>query len=828
MSLNRIDRESVHRICSNQVIVDLATSVKELIENSLDAGATSIEIRFKEQGIESIEVIDNGCGIKAEDHDSLALAHHTSKLSTFSDLANVTSYGFRGEALSALAGLSNLVVTTRTKDMDVGWKLEFEKNGRIRNKSRVAIQPGTSISVQRLFESLPVRSKEFKKNIKREFTKCLNLIQSYALISIGVKISVLTQGSKGEKSKPLATNANKTVRENTSNIFGAKFVQQMMPVEIQLDMSQSGSIANAGSEFESESHSQDSVRSSEEVLPILEETQLRKHPVIVGMISKPDWNHGRSSSDRQFFFVNGRPCDLPKVAKMINEVYRTYNTQQYPAFVLDFKLETDSYDVNVTPDKRTIFLHDEKKIIESLREEFTKLFEPSRFTYSIQKLVNEDANCQGTTFTQQRLPDMDQPSWSQSTSSSWSSNNRVSPKRSTITAPMHYTQKDSESPKSLSTRLKKRLKRYEHDSTSATSSIDRSDSTGYTLTTEDADLNEADTQPLFDIPLDSSEGKLTIESSLDDPRSGQNTKNEFRSSESLPLDDSPDPFDHDSRETVVISVDPTRFKRRRETFQTQFATLYPNSTKFTTTKIVPTNQEIAEEELSRIITKEDFTKMKILGQFNLGFIIARLQKSKEGTDDLFIIDQHASDEIYNFETLQRGDTVQMQRLIAPRSLELSPAEQTLAMEHIDVIRKNGFDVQVDESLPIFERIKLTGLPNIRGITFGVKDLEDLIHQISQNGYAANKAIVRCTRLRAVYASKACRRSVMIGTALNTSKMEQIVRHLGELDKPWNCPHGRPTMRFLLDLTTLQLRDVKESREHIRCSWKGSFGKSYVF
>lgn len=78
-----------------------------------------------------------------------------------------------------------------------------------------------------------------------------------------------------EKSKPLATNANKTVRENISNIFGAKFVQQMMPVEIKLDMSQSGSMANAGSEFESEPQSQDFVRSSEEVLPILEETELR-------------------------------------------------------------------------------------------------------------------------------------------------------------------------------------------------------------------------------------------------------------------------------------------------------------------------------------------------------------------------------------------------------------------------------------------------------------------------------------------------------------------------------------------------------------------------
>ena len=131
-TIQPIDKSSIQKICCGQVIVDLATAVKELVENSLDACASSIEVKLKEMGIEGFEVTDNGCGILASDFPGLALKHHTSKLRDFIDLQNVNSFGFRGEAMNALCELSeNLSIITRHKSSSLGSTLTFERNGRL-------------------------------------------------------------------------------------------------------------------------------------------------------------------------------------------------------------------------------------------------------------------------------------------------------------------------------------------------------------------------------------------------------------------------------------------------------------------------------------------------------------------------------------------------------------------------------------------------------------------------------------------------------------------------------------------------------------------------
>ena len=113
--IKSLGQSCVHRICSTQVITDLATVVKELVENSLDAGATKIDIKLHDFGMTSIAVSDNGPGIHSKDHEMLAHKHATSKLASFDDLKMLTSFGFRGEALSSLCAMADLVVTTRTK-----------------------------------------------------------------------------------------------------------------------------------------------------------------------------------------------------------------------------------------------------------------------------------------------------------------------------------------------------------------------------------------------------------------------------------------------------------------------------------------------------------------------------------------------------------------------------------------------------------------------------------------------------------------------------------------------------------------------------------------
>lgn len=127
-----ISESTIHQLCSSQVVVDLSTAVKELIENSLDAGATCIELKLKNMGADLIEVVDNGSGIDPSDYSGIAEKHQTSKLRNFEDLVNVASFGFRGEALNALCELSGKFSVSTKRSVDpVGAALSFDRFGRL-------------------------------------------------------------------------------------------------------------------------------------------------------------------------------------------------------------------------------------------------------------------------------------------------------------------------------------------------------------------------------------------------------------------------------------------------------------------------------------------------------------------------------------------------------------------------------------------------------------------------------------------------------------------------------------------------------------------------
>jgi len=208
--------------------------------------------------------------------------------------------------------------------------------------------------------------------------------------------------------------------------------------------------------------------------------------------------------------------------------------------------------------------------------------------------------------------------------------------------------------------------------------------------------------------------------------------------------------------------------------------------------------------------------MEVVGQFNLGFIVARRQKSMAHSgdngadgggreanepimDDLFIIDQHAADEKYNFETLQQTTKIESQKLFRPQPLELTAADELLATENIDVLRQNGFEIEIDENAAPGQgsKLKLVAQPTSKNTVFDMKDLEELLHlmQDQPTGH-----MVRCSKARAMFAMRACRKSVMVGMPLARQQMTSVVRHMGTMDQPWHCPHGRPTMRHLFDMT----------------------------
>ncbi|TFY64260.1 hypothetical protein EVJ58_g2745 [Rhodofomes roseus] len=328
--IKALDGGAVHKISSGQVVIDLQTAVKELVENSLDAGATSLEVRFKDHGVASFEVIDNGSGIAPEDYDAI-------------------------------------VTTCTAAEAPMGTILEFDSTGRlVGHKGKVARQRGTTVTVSGLFKPLPVRRRELERNAKREFGKALALLSAYALVPCahenkGVRLTVTHQAAGGKKSVQMRTDGSPSTRASISALWGPKALENLVELDIVFPVEAERAVLRRRGIVDGDTHSN--------------EVRVR------GQISKFAVGCGRSGTDRQFFFVNGRPYNPSK--KAFNEVYRTFNANQAPFIVADFILPTDSLDVNVSPDKRTILLHSEKNLIEALKVALEQKFAPSRATYDI-------------------------------------------------------------------------------------------------------------------------------------------------------------------------------------------------------------------------------------------------------------------------------------------------------------------------------------------------------------------------------------------------------------------------------------------------------------
>jgi DNA mismatch repair protein PMS2 len=261
----------------------------------------------------------------------------------------------------------------------------------------------------------------------------------------------------------------------------------------------------------------------------------------------------------------------------------------------------------------------------------------------------------------------------------------------------------------------------------------------------------------------------------------------------------------------VIETDVASIARHLRSIQTSIdASLAETDEANTLPTSIQLNKEDPEERLSLTVSKSDFSEMRIIGQFNLGFIIAvRPPTATSPTSDLFIIDQHASDEKYNFERLSATNTLVSQRLVHPHLLELTAVEVEIILANEHALTANGFIVEMNTSDADEpgHRAKLTSLPMSKEVTFTPTDLEELLALILDNppssSTSASSHIPRPSKVRKLLASRACRSSVMIGKTLQQPRMKEIVRHMGSMDKPWSCPHGRPTMRHLFGLEKWQ-------------------------
>ncbi|KAG1326253.1 DNA mismatch repair protein PMS1 [Cocos nucifera] len=907
--IKAINKAVVHRICSGQVILDLPSAVKELVENSLDAGATSIEISLKEYGEEHFKVIDNGCGILPSNFQALALKHHTSKIADFSDLHTLTTFGFRGEALSSLCALGKLTVETRTKNELVGTHLTFDHSGFITNERKTARQAGTTVTVEKLFSTLPVRSKEFSRNIRREYGKLVSLLNAYAIIGKGIRLLCTNSTSKSSKTVVLKTQGSSSIKDNIITVFGLNTFQCLKPLSLCIS----------------------------------------EGCTIEGFLSKPGCGTGRNLGDRQYFYVNGRPVDMPKVSKLVNELYRLSNAKQYPIAILNFIIPTTSYDVNVTPDKRKMFFSDEDSLIRSLRAAIEKIYSSHQCSYSTNKIkepkkeadiidsdvfhndevplatpestkgggfvkiasceelvvddhsqktplvqtqhfheklgtVQGDRNSQPKELTLNaceinKSESLSAYQYKQSSSSAKSTakidgksanhprvmkNDKVSHSnlvQPSLTSFVALSKRKHENRCSVLSEMP--VLRNENISCQVrkiSSEMHASVSRSHMCNVQGDNSPEASTETLEEHHVssnNSSREEISLSGKYDMCDGGSSGNSGLQdnpllaraNSESSPdkdleiksakLSGFPSELEsqYDNNDTLkpcslmttssYLQFNIYDLRRRR---QQRLSRLCSNNssddgkriarcyTAATLANSQPENDEgkacslaAAVVELERFFRKEDFGRMEVVGQFNLGFIIGKLD------DDLFIIDQHAADEKCNFEQLSQSTTLNLQPLLQPMRLELSPEEEVVASMHMEVIRRNGFVLMEDAHAPPGHRFLLKAVPFSKSITFGAEDVKDLICTLADSqedcsiigSYKMDTSDSICpSRVRAMLASRACRTSVMIGDPLTRKQMQQILHNLADLKSPWNCPHGRPTMRHLADLISIHNARLK--------------------
>jgi DNA mismatch repair ATPase MutL len=194
--------------------------------------------------------------------------------------------------------------------------------------------------------------------------------------------------------------------------------------------------------------------------------------------------------------------------------------------------------------------------------------------------------------------------------------------------------------------------------------------------------------------------------------------------------------------------------------------------------INPSKNSAAQNELDAEITKESFSQMDIVGQFNLGFIVVRLDA------DLFIIDQHASDEKYNFETLQKSTVLVSQTCVHPQPLQLSAVNEQILIDNLRIFEQNGFKFQIDEEAEPNKRVKLTAKPMSGSYCFGKEDIDELIFMLQDAPPSTTDTRYRPSKVRDLLASRACRKSVMFGDALTGAQMKALVGRMGTIDHPW--------------------------------------------
>lgn len=333
-----LDEATISKIAAGEIIENSASIVKELVENSIDAGADDILIEIRGESTDFIKVSDNGSGFSEEDLEVAFLRHSTSKLEKIEDLEKIRTLGFRGEALASISNISKIKLMTKREEDLAGNSLLIE-NGKIIKKNKVGMPRGTTFVISDVFYNTPVRKKFLRKDLT-EINNIIDIVQKIALSNNNIKFTLIRDGKI-----ILNTGSHKDPINRIYSILGSEIASSL----------------NEGS-FESENYK------------------------IRGFFS--DNKLFRSNRDSQYIFVNGRFIRNINLSRAVEKNYHSLiPLNRYPVFVLYIDIDPKLIDVNIHPKKNEIKISNENILCALLAEIVEEVIYPNR---SIREIEIED------------------------------------------------------------------------------------------------------------------------------------------------------------------------------------------------------------------------------------------------------------------------------------------------------------------------------------------------------------------------------------------------------------------------------------------------------
>ena len=308
-----LDQITIDKIAAGEVIERPSSIVKELVENAIDAKATAVTVEIKEGGISFIRITDNGCGIPKEEVPLAFLRHSTSKIRCVEDLSGISSLGFRGEALSSIAAISQVELITKTRESEFGTKYVIE-GGQEKSLEDAGTPDGTTFLIHQIFYNTPARRK-FLKTPMTEASHVNELMIRLALSHPEVSIQFINNGQK-----KLHTSGNGKLKDVIYHVFGRDIANNLLEVDERIDGIH-----------------------------------------LTGFIGKPLVSRGNRNYEN--YYINGRYVKSNIIAKAIEDAYKDFTMQhKYPFTVLHFKMDGQDLDVNVHPTKMELRFSNQQEV----------------------------------------------------------------------------------------------------------------------------------------------------------------------------------------------------------------------------------------------------------------------------------------------------------------------------------------------------------------------------------------------------------------------------------------------------------------------------------